>query len=58
MSFFSFERKKKLVAGCVRQVAVLYNNDCMGIYLGELNTGRLRRVVSYRGGRLNRFDCT
>ena len=48
-----------MVAGRVRQVAVLYSNNCMGICLGGLRTGRLRRVVVYyRGGRLNRFDCS
>ena len=58
------QRKKKqshmilhVVAGRVRQVVVLYSNDCMGICLCGLTIGRLGRVVSYRGGCLNRFDC-
>ena len=34
---------KKVVAGHVRQVVILYSNDCMGICLG---------------GCLNRFDCS
>ena len=29
----------------IRQVVVLYSNDCMGICLGRLSTGLLRRVV-------------
>ena len=35
-----------MVAGRVRQVVVLYSNDCRGICLGGLSTGRLRRVVA------------
>ena len=38
-----------MVAGCVRQVVVLYSNGFMGIGLGELSIGRLR-WSSYRGG--------
>ena len=34
-----------MVAGCVRQVVVLYSSNCMGICLGGLSIGRLRRVV-------------
>ena len=34
-----------MVAGRIRQVIVLYSNDCMGICLGKLSIGRLRRVV-------------
>ena len=44
-NFFSFGRQKKVVAGRVRQVVVLYSNDCMGICLGGLSIGRYRRVV-------------
>ena len=36
---------KKLVADCVRQVVVLYSNDCMGNGLGRLSIGCLRQVV-------------
>ena len=36
---------KKVVAGCVKQVVVLYSNDCVGIRLGGLSLGRLRQVV-------------
>ena len=43
-AFFIWETKK-VVAGCVRQVVVLYSNDCMGICLGGLSIGSLRRVV-------------
>ena len=34
---------KTLVAGCIRQVVVLYQNDCMGLDLDELNVGYLIR---------------
>ena len=35
-----------MVAGRVRQVVVLYSNDCTGICLGGLNIScRLKRVV-------------
>ena len=34
-----------MVAGPVRQVVVLYSNDCMVIGLGGFSIGRLRRVV-------------
>ena len=43
--FFFIWETRKLVAGRVRQVVVLYSNNCMGICLGELSIGRLRRVV-------------
>ena len=46
-----------MVAGRVRQVVVLYSNDCMGIGMGSLSIGHLRRGLSYGGGRLSRFDC-
>ena len=46
-----------MVVGRVRQVVVLYSNDCVGICLCGLSIGCLGRVASYRGGRLNRFDC-
>ena len=42
---FFYLGDKKVVAGCIRQVVVLYSNDCIGICLGELSIGRLRRVV-------------
>ena len=42
--FFHFG-DKKVVAGCVRQVVVLYSNNCMGICLGRLSAGRLRLVI-------------
>ena len=41
-----------MVAGHVRQVVVLYSNNCTRVCLGGLSIGRLGR-----GGRLNRFDC-
>ena len=53
-----------MIDGHVRQVLVLYSNTCMGISLGQLSIGHLRRVVileewlSYRGGCLRRFDYT
>ena len=36
---------KKVVTGRVRQAVVLYSNNCMGIGLGGLSIGGLRRVV-------------
>ena len=48
---------KKVVAGHVRQVVVLFSNDCMGICLAGLCNGHLDEWSSYRGGHLNRFDC-
>ena len=33
-----------MVAGRVRQVVVLYSNDCAEICLGGLSIGRLRRM--------------
>ena len=38
-----------MVAGRVRQVVILYSNDCMEIGLGGLSIGRLRRVVVWTG---------
>ena len=54
--FFIWETIK-VVAGRVRQVVVLYSNNCMRIWLGGFSIGRLRQVDVYRGGRFNRFDC-
>ena len=34
-----------MVAGRVRQVVVLYSNDCMGICLGGLRIDRLTEMV-------------
>ena len=39
-AFFIWETKK-VVAGCVKQVVILYSNDC----LGGLRIGRLKWVV-------------
>ena len=36
---------KKVVAAHVKQVVVLYSNDCMGIHSGGLSIGHLRQVV-------------
>ena len=36
---------KKVAAGCVRQVVILHSNDCMGVCMDGLSTGRLRQVV-------------
>ena len=36
---------KEVVAGCIRQVVVLYSNDCMGNGLGGLSIGCLIEVV-------------
>ena len=45
---FWFERQKKVVAGRVRQVVVLYSNDCMKMCWVRLSIGRLRRVVVFQ----------
>ena len=42
--FFIWETKK-VIAGCVEKVVILYGNDCIGIGLGGLSIGPLRRVV-------------
>ena len=39
-----------MVAGSIRQVAILYSNNCMRDCLAELN--------SHKGGHLNKFDST
>ena len=52
--FFFNWSTKKVVAGRVKQVVVLYSNNCMGIGLGGLSTGHW---LSYKGGRISRFDC-
>ena len=41
-----------MVDGCIRQVVILYSNNCRGICLGGLSVGRL-----IRGGCLSWFDC-
>ena len=50
-----------MVAGRVKQVQVtiLYSNDCTAIHLGGLDSALvvLDEWSSYRGGRLNMFDC-
>ena len=43
--FFFNLGDKKVVTGHVKQVVVLYSNDCMGICLGGPSICRLRRVV-------------
>ena len=43
--FFFIWETKKVVAGRVRQVVVLYSNDCMGICSGGPSIGRLIEVV-------------
>ena len=42
--FFIWETKK-VVTGRVKQVVILYSNDCTGIRLGGLRIGRLTEVV-------------
>ena len=39
--------KKKVIAGRVRQVVVLYSNNCMGICLGGLSISRCREAVVF-----------
>ena len=46
--FFLWETKK-MVAGHVRQVVVLYSNDCTRICLGGLRIGCLTVVVVWTG---------
>ena len=36
---------QKVVAGCTRQVVVLYSNDCVRVGLGGLSIGHLKDVV-------------
>ena len=43
--FYSLVRQKKVIAGHVRQVVVLYSHDFIGISLDGLSIGRLRRVI-------------
>ena len=50
--FFFLWGTKKVVTGRIRQVVVLYSNNCIGIGLGRLSIGRLNR-----GGPIIRFDC-
>ena len=54
---FLYLGDKKVVDSRVRQVVVLYSNDCMGICLGLLSIVHLRLVVAFRGSLLNTFDC-
>ena len=42
---FSFGCQKKVAAGHVRQMVVLYSDNYMGICLGGLNIGCLQQVV-------------
>ena len=56
--FFSFWKTKKVVTGRVRQMVVLYINNCMGIRLADSALVIVDKWLSYRGGPLNRFDCT
>ena len=42
-------KTKKVVAGCVRQVIVLYSNDCMRICLSGLSIDRLIELVIRTG---------
>ena len=44
--FFSFGvYTKKVVVGRMKQVVILYSNNCMGIGLHGLSTGHLRLVI-------------
>ena len=40
--FFLHLRDQKVVAGCVRQVVILYRNDCIEIGLDGFNVGLFR----------------
>lgn len=48
-SFFFF-------AGHVRQVVILYGNDCMGMALAGLALVVLDEWSSYKCGRISRFE--
>ena len=56
--FFIWDTKK-VVAGRVRQVVVLYSNDCnvWEFVWAESVLVVLDEWSSYKSGRLNRFDC-
>ena len=56
--FFFIWGPKRVVAGRVRQVFVLYSNDWVGIGLGGLSIVVLGEWSSYKGGRRSRFDCS
>ena len=56
--FLFIWKAERVVSGHVRQVVVLYCNNCMGICLGRLSIGRLRQVFVLQKCCLNRFDCT
>ena len=45
-AFFFIWKTKKVVAGHIKQVAVLYCSDRIGICLGRLSIGYLRQVVA------------
>ena len=47
VKFYSgcFRETKIVIAGHIRQVVVLYSNDCMGICLSGLSIPCLRQVV-------------
>ena len=47
----------KDVANRVRQMVALYSNDCMGIGLVDSALAVLDEWSSYRGDRINIFDC-
>ena len=56
--FFFIWGTKKVITGRIRQVVILYSNNCMGIGLDGLSIVVLNEWSSYRGGHLSRFDCT
>ena len=48
---------KEVVTGHIRQVIVLYNNNCLEFAWEDSALVILNKWLSYRGGRLNRLDC-
>ena len=47
-----------MVTGCVRQLVVLYSNNCMGIGLGGLSAlVVLGDWLIYKGSHISSFDC-
>ena len=47
-----------MVTGCIRQVVILYSNDCMGIGLGGLSAlVILGDWLTYKDSCISSFDC-
>ena len=56
--FFFIWGTENVVTVCVRQVVILYSNDCMGIGLGVVSTlVVLGDWLIYKGSHISSFDC-